>query len=86
MAETNTHISQAKKDSNAPKRARSSYMLFSEDWAKRIKAENPGSSFGEVGKILGAKWKELDDLEKKPYIEGAAKEKARVEEELAVYK
>jgi len=34
---------------------------------------------------LGAKWKELDEEEKKPYIEQAAKDKTRAEEEKAAY-
>ena len=55
----------AKKDPNAPKRALSAYMFFSQDWRERIKTENPDAGFGEVGKLLGAKWKELDDAEKK---------------------
>ena len=54
-----------KKDPKAPKRALSAYMFFSQDWRERIKAENPTAGFGEVGKLLGAKWKELDDEEKK---------------------
>ncbi|KAF9228078.1 hypothetical protein BS17DRAFT_693032, partial [Gyrodon lividus] len=66
-----------------PKRALSAYMFFSQDWRERIKAENPDAGFGEVGKLLGAKWKELDEDEKKPYIEMAAKDKARAEEEKA---
>ena len=43
------------------------------------------SCIGEVGKLLGAKWKEMDDSEKKPYIEQAARDKARAEEEKAAY-
>ncbi|EGN94719.1 hypothetical protein SERLA73DRAFT_187779 [Serpula lacrymans var. lacrymans S7.3] len=66
-----------------PKRALSAYMFFSQDWRERIKAENPDAGFGEVGKLLGAKWKELDESEKKPYVELAAKDKARAEEEKA---
>ncbi|KAH0579835.1 hypothetical protein H2248_002664 [Termitomyces sp. 'cryptogamus'] len=77
--------SKAKKDPKAPKRALSAYMFFSQDWRERIKAENPDAGFGEVGKLLGAKWKELDDEEKKPYIEQAAKDKTRAEEEKAAY-
>ncbi|KAG7087631.1 Non-histone chromosomal protein 6 [Marasmius oreades] len=74
-----------KKDPNAPKRALSAYMFFSQDWRERIKTENPDASFGEVGKLLGAKWKELDDEEKKPYIEQAAKDKERAEGEKNAY-
>jgi hypothetical protein len=35
-----------KKDKNAPKRALSAYMFFSQDWRERIKAENPDAGFG----------------------------------------
>ncbi|OCH88936.1 hypothetical protein OBBRIDRAFT_733483, partial [Obba rivulosa] len=75
----------AKKDPKAPKRALSAYMFFSQDWRERIKAENPDAGFGEIGKLLGAKWKELDDSEKKPYIEQAARDKARAEQEKTEY-
>lgn len=36
---------------------------------------------GEIGKLLGAKWKEMDDDEKKPYVDQAAADKIRVETE-----
>ncbi|KLO16574.1 hypothetical protein SCHPADRAFT_205372 [Schizopora paradoxa] len=74
-----------KKDKNAPKRALSAYMFFSQDWRERIKTENPDAGFGEVGKLLGAKWKELDDSEKKPYIDQAARDKTRADAEKADY-
>ncbi|KAF9264531.1 hypothetical protein L218DRAFT_958238 [Marasmius fiardii PR-910] len=80
-----TPRAKAKKDPKAPKRALSAYMFFSQDWRERIKSENPDASFGEVGKLLGAKWKELDDDEKKPYIEQAAKDKERAEDEKNAY-
>jgi len=73
------------KDKNAPKRAMSAYMFFSQDWRERIKTENPDAGFGEVGKLLGAKWKELDESEKKPYVDQAAKDKARAESEKQKY-
>ena len=38
-----------------------------------------------MGKLLGAKWKEMDESEKKPYIEQAARDKQRAEEEKANY-
>ncbi|KAF9815673.1 hypothetical protein IEO21_04390 [Rhodonia placenta] len=74
-----------KKDPKAPKRALSAYMFFSQDWRERIKAENPDAGFGEIGKLLGAKWKELDESEKKPYIEQAARDKTRAEQEKTEY-
>lgn len=46
-------------------RALSAYMFFVQDYRERIKEENPDATFGEVGKLLGAKWKEMSDAEKK---------------------
>ena len=40
---------------------------------------------GEVGKILGEKWKELSEKEKKPYEDRAKKDKERYENEKAQY-
>jgi hypothetical protein len=37
----------SKKDPNAPKRALSAYMFFSQDWRERIKTENPDAGFGK---------------------------------------
>ncbi|KIO20508.1 hypothetical protein M407DRAFT_81488, partial [Tulasnella calospora MUT 4182] len=71
----------AAKDKTGPKRPLSAFMYFCKDWRDRVKAENPEASFGEVGKLLGAKWKELDEEEKTNYIEQAAKDKARYEGE-----
>ncbi|KAG8911451.1 Non-histone chromosomal protein 6, partial [Tulasnella sp. 417] len=71
----------AAKDKSGPKRPLSAFMYFCKDWRDRVKAENPEASFGEVGKLLGAKWKELDEEEKISYTEQAAKDKARYEGE-----
>jgi hypothetical protein len=38
-----------------------------------------------VGKILGEKWKELSDKEKRPYEDKAKKDKERYESEKASY-
>ncbi|KIL64601.1 hypothetical protein M378DRAFT_77996 [Amanita muscaria Koide BX008] len=84
-AEKATASRKGKKDPKAPKRPLSAYMFFSQDWRERIKTENPDAGFGEVGKLLGAKWKELDDEEKKPYVERAAQDKNRAEKEKAAY-
>lgn len=41
----------------------------------QVKKENPDIAFGEVGKILGARWKELSVSEKSKYEEMAKKDK-----------
>ncbi|WVQ97530.1 non-histone chromosomal protein 6 [Kwoniella sp. CBS 9459] len=76
----------AKKDPNKPKRALSAYMFFVQDYRERIKAENPEATFGDVGKLLGIKWKEMSPPEKKPYEDKAQADKARADRENAVYK
>jgi len=60
-------------------------MYFLQDWRERIKQENPEASFGELGRLLGDKWKELDDDKKKPYMEQAARDKVRAEQEKKEY-
>ena len=56
----------AKKDPNAPKRPLSSYMIFAGENRAKVVEENPGASIGDVGKALGAKWKEMSAEEKAP--------------------
>jgi structure-specific recognition protein 1 len=53
-----------KKDPNAPKKALSPYMFFTQEHREIIKEENPGIGFGEVAKKLGAKWKSMSDEDK----------------------
>lgn len=74
-----------KKDKEAPKRPLSAYMFFSRDQRERTKAENPTASFGEIGRILGATWKEMSESQKKPYIDMAERDKVRAETEKAAY-
>lgn len=40
-------------------------MFFVQDYRERIKEENKDATFGELGKLLGAKWKEMSPSEKK---------------------
>ncbi|SAM04872.1 hypothetical protein [Absidia glauca] len=66
---------------DAPKRGLSAYMFFSQDTREKVKSENPEASFGQIGKILGAKWREMSDDDKKPYQDKAAEDKKRYEAE-----
>jgi len=75
-----------KKDPNAPKRPLSSFMFFCQAKRQEMKDQNPSASFSELGKILGAAWKEVTAAEKKPYEKSNAKDKERYEAEKAAYK
>ncbi|THV44022.1 hypothetical protein BGAL_0761g00010 [Botrytis galanthina] len=74
-----------KKDPNAPKRGLSAYMFFANEQRDNVREENPGISFGQVGKVLGERWKALNEKQRTPYEESAAKDKKRYEEEKANY-
>jgi hypothetical protein len=75
----------AKKDPNAPKRGLSAYMFFANEQRENVREENPGISFGQVGKLLGERWKALDDKQRTPYEAKAAADKKRYEDEKAAY-
>lgn len=72
-------------DPNAPKRGLSAYMFFANEQRENVREENPGISFGQVGKLLGERWKALDDKQRGPYEAKAAADKKRYEDEKAAY-
>ncbi|KAI6642808.1 High mobility group nhp1 [Pyricularia oryzae] len=75
----------AKKDPMAPKRGLSAYMFFANEQRDNVREENPGVTFGQVGKILGERWKALSDKQRAPYDAKAAADKKRYEDEKAAY-
>jgi len=77
--------SKKKKDPNAPKRGLSAYMFFANEQRENVRTENPGIAFGQVGKVLGERWKALSDKQRQPYEAKAAADKKRYEDEKAVY-
>ena len=76
----------AKKDPNAPKRPRTAYMYFNIEMRPKIKEDNPDASFGELGKLIGQKYKEITEKEKAKFTAKAEKDKKRYEQEMAAYK
>jgi len=76
----------AKKDPNAPKRGLSAYMFFANDCRDSVRKDNPGISFGEVGKVLGDKWKNMTAKDKTPYEAKAKVDKERYISEMKAYK
>ncbi|KAH8180106.1 HMG (high mobility group) box domain-containing protein [Sarocladium implicatum] len=60
-------------------------MFFANEQRENVREENPGISFGQVGKLLGERWKALDDKQRAPYEAKAAADKKRYEDEKAAY-
>jgi len=78
-------VEKKKKDPNAPKRGLSAYMFFANEQRENVREENPGISFGQVGKVLGVRWKALNEKQRMPYEAKAAQDKKRYEDEKATY-
>ncbi|EEH19992.2 non-histone chromosomal protein 6 [Paracoccidioides brasiliensis Pb03] len=78
-------VEKKKKDPNAPKRGLSAYMFFANEQRDNVREENPGISFGQVGKVLGERWKALNEKQRAPYEAKAAADKKRYEDEKASY-
>ncbi|KAF7802947.1 FACT complex subunit SSRP1 [Senna tora] len=75
-----------KKDPNAPKRALSGFMFFSQMERENLKKTNPGISFTDVGRVLGEKWKKMSAEEKEPFEAKARADKKRYKDEISGYK
>ncbi|KAG0252522.1 Non-histone chromosomal protein 6 [Mortierella polycephala] len=75
----------AKKDPNAPKNPMSAYLLFCEEWREKVKAQNPDASFGEIGRLLGEKWRSYSADQKGPYVAKHEKAKAKYVVDKAAY-
>ncbi|KAL1892687.1 Non-histone chromosomal protein 6 [Ceratocystis pirilliformis] len=82
---TKVEKTRRKKDPNAPKRGLSAYMFFANEQRDNVREENPGISFGQVGKLLGERWKALNEKQRIPYESKAAADKKRYEDEKQAY-
>jgi len=76
----------SKKDPNAPKRNMSAYFLYSIAARPVVKEENPDASFGDIARIISAKFKELTPEERAGWDEKAAADKVRYNREMGTYK
>ena len=75
-----------KKDPNAPKRNMSAYFLYSISARPIVKAENPDASFGDIARIISARFKELPDGERAEWDAKAVSDKERYMREMEAYK
>ncbi|CCF59196.1 hypothetical protein KAFR_0G01620 [Kazachstania africana CBS 2517] len=83
--DTKKRTQRRKKDPNAPKRALSAYMFFANENRDIVRSENPDVTFGQIGRILGERWKALNAEDKEPYEAKAAADKKRYESEKELY-
>ena len=74
-----------RKDPNAPKGAKSSYMCFAAETRAKLLEENPSISVPEVGKKCGELWKGLSPAKRSKYEAMAAKDKERYKSEMEEY-
>ena len=74
-----------KKDPNAPKRALSSFMFYSNAVRDTVRKAQPNIPFSEVAKVIGQQWRGLSAEDKKPYDDMATADKARYAQEKKNY-
>jgi len=72
-------------DPDAPKKPHAAFIYYSNSIREKVKQDNPGISFADIGRELGKQFKQLP-AEEKQYWEGIAKQnKAAYELELIKY-
>ena len=74
-----------KKDKNAPKGAKSAYMLYSADNRDSVKESNPDMKGPEISKQLGLNWKSESEDVKNKYKNLAEEDKKRFDTENEEY-
>ena len=74
-----------KKDPNAPKGPKTSYIMFFTEYREKLKVEKPELTVTEMAKAGGVKWKELSPSERLKFEKKAADDKVRYEREKQAY-
>ncbi|XP_067424162.1 protein polybromo-1 isoform X2 [Emydura macquarii macquarii] len=72
-----------KKEGSKRKINMSGYILFSSEMRAVIKAQHPDYSFGELSRLVGTEWRNLESTKKAEYEERAAKVAEQQERERA---
>ena len=76
----------AKKDVNAPKKPRSSYIMFCNSIRKEVTEKNPTLKMHEISKKLAERWSDATEEVKNEFQSLAEKDKERYQTELEDYK
>lgn len=80
-----TRAKRKAKDPNAPKRALSAYVFFSNELRPVLTKQFPRIKFIETGRLLGERWRSLSFSEKKRYEDMASRDKIRFQTEMQQY-
>ncbi|KAJ9706144.1 hypothetical protein PVL29_001617 [Vitis rotundifolia] len=75
----------ANSDPNKPKKAASSFLLFSKEARKSFLQERPGINNSTLNALISVKWKELDEQERKIWNDKAKEAKEVYQKELEEY-
>merc|ERR1711865_1331141 len=73
------------KDPSKPKRAMSSFFLYSQVERPNVKINHPEASFGDIARILSAQYKALTETQMKKWVKKAEQDKIRYQEEMKHY-
>jgi len=76
---------EAKKDPNAPKKAKSGYNYFMSETRTKLKEENPDATFGDLTRMVASAYKALDADDKERYESMARADKKRYVGEMDGY-
>merc|ERR1719491_367940 len=77
--------SRTSRDSNAPKRNLSAYLLYQNAMRNQFKGDNPGMTFGQLSKYTSHMYKSLTPQEKAEWELRSQQDKARFEEQMRTY-
>lgn len=71
----------------APKRAATPFINFTQWYREELKkAGRPVPKIAEFGKECAAKWAEMGEEEKRPFVESAERDRERYRREMAIFK
>uniref|UniRef100_A0A7S0TNI6 HMG box domain-containing protein n=1 Tax=Hemiselmis andersenii TaxID=464988 RepID=A0A7S0TNI6_HEMAN len=68
-----------------PKRPRTSFFHFSCEVREAEREKHPELSFGDLSKLIGKQWAEMDTEQRQLYVDLEAADKARYAQEMLAY-